>query len=89
MVCYIVTFEVKDPAKLASLKAGLKSYGGYCPINENAWAITTADTAVKIRDHLSSLIDPNDRLFVIRSGVEAAWRNAYGQENTDWLKKYL
>ncbi|OGX44439.1 MAG: hypothetical protein A3H41_02340 [Omnitrophica WOR_2 bacterium RIFCSPLOWO2_02_FULL_45_28] len=89
MACYIVTFEVKDPAKLTSLIEGLKSYGSYCPVNASTWAIITSNTAVQIRDHLMSLIDINDRLFVVRSGAEAAWRNAYGQVHTDWLKKYL
>lgn len=89
MACYIVTFEVKDSAKLISLKEGLKSYGSYCPINESAWAIVTENTAAQIRDHLMSLIDINDSLFVVRSGAEAAWRLVYGQAHTDWLKKYL
>ena len=89
MACYIVTFEVKDSAKLTSLKERLKSYSSYCPINASTWAIITNNTAVQIRDHLSSLMDINDRLFVVRSGAEAAWRNAYGQAHTDWLKKYL
>ncbi len=89
MACYIVTFEVKDSAKLTLLKEGLKSYGSYCPINASSWAIVTKDTAAQIRDHLMSLIDLNDSLFVIRSGVEAAWRLEYGQAHTDWLKKNL
>ena len=89
MTCYIVTFEVKDSAKLTLLKEGLKSYGSHCPINASTWAIITENTAAQIRDHLMSLIDLNDRLFVVRSGAEAAWRNAYGQAHTDWLKRYL
>ena len=89
MVCYIVTFEVKNPVKLASLTEALKTYGTYCPIHENAWAIITANTAAQIRDHLTPLIDPTDRLFIVRSGAEAAWSNAYGEQHSDWLKKNL
>jgi len=89
MACYVVTFEVKDQTKLASLKEGLKTYGSYCPIHENAWVILTPKTAAQVRDHLSTFINPTDRLFIVRSGVEAAWRNAYGEQHTDWLKKNL
>jgi len=88
MACYIVTFEV-NPVKLAALEGGLKSYGNYCPINKNAWAIVTSNTAAQVRDHLATLIDPTDRIFIVKSGVEAGWLNAYSQQHTDWLKKSL
>ena len=89
MACYIVSFEVSDPAKLNSLKEGLKSYGAYCPVNQGCWAILSPKTHLEIRDHLSKLIDSTDRLFVVRSGTAAAWWNAYGPENSEWLKKNL
>jgi hypothetical protein len=89
MYCYIVAFEVKDPVKLASLKEGMKTYGTYCPINATTWAIVSSTSAVEIRDRLTNLLDPTDRFFVVRSGVEAAWKNPYGIGNTEWLKKNL
>lgn len=89
MACYVVTFEVNNVLKRNALKEGLKSYGSYCPIHDNAWAIITPNTAAQIRDHLTPFIDPTDRLFVVRSGSEAAWSNAYGEQHSDWLKKNL
>jgi hypothetical protein len=89
MPAYIVSFELKDDSRRESLLNGLKSYGGYCPINENCWAISTTKSAVQIRDHLTGLLGSGDRIFVIRSGTEAAWRKSYGQKNDDWLKEYL
>jgi hypothetical protein len=89
MACYIVTFEVANTNNKAKLKERLKTYGTYCPINDNCWAIVTNQTAVQIRDHLMELILASDKIFVIKSGVEAAWRNVYSQENTDWLKEKL
>jgi hypothetical protein len=88
MTCYIVTFEV-DPARKASFKERLKTYSNYCPIHDTCWAILTEKTAAQVRDHLTAALDPTDRLFVLRSGTEAAWRNSYGEENNAWLKKYL
>ena len=89
MPCYIVTFEVADPNRKGQLKDKLKGYGTFCPINENCWAIVTSERATQIRDKLIEFVQPSDKLFVIKSGVEAAWRNVYGPKNTDWLKEYL
>jgi hypothetical protein len=89
MSCYVVTFEVAAPAARSAVKDRLKKYGTFCPIHEHCWAIVTNDSAVQVRDSITPLIAPTDRVFVVRSGTEAAWSNAYGQKNTDWLKKNL
>ena len=89
MSTYIVTFEISDDKVLTALTDKLKTFGGYCPSHKNAWAISTDKKAIDIRDALTSIIKPNDRVFVIRSGTEAAWWNSYGQNNNDWLIKYL
>jgi len=89
MACYIVTFEVADAARKAALKERLKAYGTFCPINANCWAIVTDRSAAQIRDDLMVTIPTTDKIFVVKSGVEAAWRNAYGQKNSDWLKEHL
>jgi len=89
MPCYIVTFEVANTANKDKLTELLKSYGTYCPINANCWAIVTNSTAVQVRDKLMDVILSSDKIFVIKSGHEAAWRNVYGDKNTDWLKEKL
>ena len=89
MTCYIVTFEVADANDKNILIERLKAYGTYCPINSNCWAIVTTQTAVQVRDNLMEVIKTSDKIFVIKSGVEAAWRNVYGQKNIDWLKERL
>ncbi|HVI57735.1 MAG TPA: hypothetical protein VM619_02525 [Luteimonas sp.] len=89
MTCYIVAFEVADPANKTKLQDALKSYGTYCPINANCWAIVTDQSAAQVRDKLMATIPATDKIFVVKSGVEAAWRNAYGQKNSDWLKEKL
>ena len=89
MTTYIVTFEIEDATRRQKVKEHLKSYGFFCPIHQNAWAIRTEKKAVDVRDAINALTVGTDRVFVIRTGTEAAWKNAYGQDNTDWLKKYL
>ena len=89
MTCYIVSFEVKLKSTEAKILDRLKTYGGYCPINDTCWAITSEKKAAEVRDSIAEVLAPGDRLFVIRSGTEAAWWNAYGEKHSDWLKKNL
>ncbi len=89
MNCYIVTFEIISAERKNSVKNKLKEYGAYCPINDNCWAIATDQSAVAVRDNVGQALNPDDRIFVIRSGTEAAWKNAYGNENSKWLKERL
>jgi ribosomal protein L17 len=89
MTTYIVTFEINDATRKSRVKAKLKEFIKYCPIHDNAWAVSTEKKAKEIRDIISPLITGADRIFVIRTGIEAAWQNAYATSNSDWLKKYL
>ena len=89
MACFIVSFELQDSVRKGPLREGLMSFGGYCPINNTCWAITTNKTPKQIRDHLTTLVGPKDRIFVVRSGTAAAWRNSLGPDYDEWLKKYL
>ena len=89
MTTYIVTFEINENARKVKVKEFLKTFGPYCPIHYNAWAISTEKKSAEIRDSLNHLLIASDRIFVIRTGTEAAWRNTYGSDNSDWLKKNL
>lgn len=86
---YIVVFEPKSDEIRQRVKVALKSFGSYCPIDSNCWAVFTDKTSVEIRDIVAAALDPKDKLFVIRSGTEAAWRNPFDNSNSEWLKKYL
>lgn len=89
MTTYIVTFDVKEKSRLSKLKGVLKDYKFFCPIHENCWAIRVDKKASDVRDELMKHTTAEDRLFVIRTGTEAAWKNSYGEKNNEWLKKYL
>ena len=89
MTTYIVTFEVNDDFKKNQIKEKLKQYSGYCPIHDNCWAIISDQSAVQIRDFLSKNLPASERIFVIRSGIEAARANPYSTKNNEWLKERL
>ena len=90
MKTYVITFDVAADRTRELIRDYLKStYSTYCPIHKYCWAIVTADPAVKIRDKLSGFLNADDRLFIVRSGTEAAWRNSYGEDHNKWLKKNL
>ncbi|WP_044398841.1 hypothetical protein [Lacinutrix sp. Hel_I_90] len=90
MNTYIVTFEIKDSIRLNKIKKFLREdSNGICPIHSNATAIRSEKKASEIRDEIIQMTTAEDRIFIIRSGTEAAWKNSYGTKNNDWLKKHL
>lgn len=88
MKCYIVMYELRSPGRnYTAFYSALKSYGTWAKITDRSWAIVSDHSPKEIRDHLTQFIDSSDRLFIIKSGHNSAWRNAIG--NTEWFKKYL
>ena len=89
MTTYIIAFEVPDIDRKNALKEKLKQYNGYCPIHDNCWAVLSDQPPAQIRDFLDEALSESDRIFVIRSGIHSAWKNPYGEKNTEWLKERL
>lgn len=90
MTTYIVTFEVNDSSRRESLKGKMREhYSAVCPIHEHCWAIVSEQTPSQIREFLDEKLLAEDRIFIIRSGTHAAWRNTYGEKNSEWLKERL
>ena len=88
MACYIISYDLLAPGRnYEQLYSALKTYSKWAKINESVWAIVTEKKAVDIRAHLAQFLDANDRLFVIKSGVEAAWRHS--KCKNEWLKENL
>ena len=88
MNTYIVTFEVDD-SRRELLRDRLKKFSSYCPIHGNCWAVLSDKPPAEIRDFLVEALSDEDRIFVIRSGTYSAWRNAYSEKHSDWLKEKL
>ena len=45
------------------------------------------ESAKELRDRLLGVLDEDDRLLVVKSGIEAAWFNS--KCKNEWLKKWL
>lgn len=87
MTCYIISYDLRKTRDYESLYSAIKSYSKWARITESTWAVVTSKSAVEIRDHLASVMDGDDRLFVVKSGVEAAWRNSRCKNS--WLQDNL
>lgn len=87
MTCYIISYDKREGGDYEPLYDAIKSYKTWAHINESVWAIVTANSAVQVRDHLATFMDSKDRLFVVKSGSEAAWRNSLCK--SEWLKENL
>ncbi len=88
MACYIISYDLRgDGRDYAPLYEAIHAYGTWAHINESVWAVVTARTAQQIRDDLLKYMSATDSLFVVKSGVEAAWRGVLCRSK--WLKEYL
>ena len=87
MPCYIISYDLRNQRDYESLHEAIKSYGTWAHITESTWAVVTPSPATKVRDNLLGYMDADDRLFVVKSGVEAAWRNIICKDQ--WLKDNL
>jgi CRISPR-associated endonuclease Cas2 len=87
MQSYIISYDLKNQKINKSLYKTIKSYGTWAHISKSTWAVSTNSSAKQIRDHLSSVMDDDDSIFVVKSGVESAWKNATCKNQ--WLKDNL
>lgn len=84
--CYIILYEALPNTDIVGLQTAIKAYGSWAKITETTWAVVTTQTAVQIRNNLNAYM-ANGRLFVVKSGIEAAWVNVIC--NYEWLKNNL
>jgi len=87
MKCYIITYDLRKHRNYDALHNAIKAYGTWGKITESTWAIVTYQNSTQIRDYLLNFVDKDDRLFVIKSGGDAAWLNAIAEYN--WLQQNL
>ena len=86
MQCYIISFQTSLSDK-TGLENAIKSYGTWAKLTLNSWVVVCEKPAKDIRDHIFSNLAQGDRLVVVRSGTEAAWRNPIASNK--WLKDNL
>jgi CRISPR associated protein Cas2. len=87
MKTYIITYDLVKDRDYKSLHEAIRNFSKWARITESTWAVVTNKKAAEIRDELRQVMDSDDRLFVVKSGVEAAWRNS--KCKNEWLKENL
>lgn len=84
---YIVIYQLGQGSDESAIMEYLKSMNGWARITDNSWAVVTENKAVDIRDELNKFSGNEGRVFVIKSGVAAAWNNVRGRNQ--WFKDNL
>jgi len=84
---YIITYDLAAGGDYEELINQIKSYKRWAHITLSTWAVNSDKSATEIRDELDALMPDGSRVFVIRSGGAAAWRNVICRR--EWLKNWL
>ena len=84
---YIVIYQLGENSDRNSIIKYLKSFNGWARISDNSFAVSSTIKAKEIRDELLKYKGDDGRIFVIKSGVEAAWSNTRGRNQ--WFKDNL
>ena len=87
MSCCIINDDLNKFKDYESLFEAIKTYGTWGKILKSCWAVVTTKSAEQVRDHLLTVMDSDDGIFVVKSGKEAAWKNI--ECSSDWLKNNL
>ena len=85
--CYIISYDMAGEGDYTALFDAIKAYGTWAHITESTWAVVTDDDHKEIRDDLAKYLPKDSRLFIVKSGTAAAWRNVLCRNQ--WLKKNL
>ena len=87
MNCYIISYDMAEGGDYEDLFAAIKAYKTWAHITESTWAVVSDDDHKTIRDDLGQYLPEGSRIFVVKSGTAAAWRNVICRNQ--WLKKNL
>ena len=84
---FIVVFDISKDGNPSGLEEKFKTYEGWAKTTESSWAIASEKKASEIRNELVPYIGSTGRIFILKSGKAAAWRNVFA--SNDWFKKNL
>lgn len=85
--CYIINYDLRNQRNYDSLYEAIKSYNTWAHILESCWVVVTTQSAEELRNYLQNHLDSDDGIFVIKSGIEAAWANINCKG--EWLQNNL
>jgi hypothetical protein len=85
----IYEFKPENLHKQIPFMEGIRKYGRFAFVSNNACIIWTDETAAMVRDNLKVGLGIGDKLYVGGTSAPAAWLTSIGQEVTDYLQKNL
>nr|WP_044347880.1 hypothetical protein [Raoultella ornithinolytica] len=85
MARYIVTYDLVNRRDYSPLINKIKTYRSWAHPLESVWIIITNDTSEQIRDVLSSYIDGDDKLLVMKTTFGASWIGL-NKDVSEWIK---
>ncbi|MFK5895066.1 MAG: SinR family protein [Pseudomonadota bacterium] len=86
---YIISYDLSSPGQsYENVHKIIKEHFAWAKLGGSAYIILTEETAVQIRDKISSVMDSNDQLFVGAVNAPAAWVGM-GDEVSNWLMNNL
>ncbi len=85
--CYLVALDLGRRSEYSDLEEALRAYPASARILDGLWGVVSERGAPDIRDHLWQFIHPDDGIFVVRSGRDAAWQDVLCENR--WLKTHL
>jgi hypothetical protein len=89
MKTYLISYDLadSDSNEYAKLFEYIKGYRTWAHITESLWAVKTHKTALSIRAEIKEIVDNSSSIFIVKSGIEAAWSNVICRNI--WLKDNL
>ena len=87
MDCYIICCEVLGDRDCVSVYESIRTCGRVTRVTLTMWVVMTNRSAEQIRNAIARHLGHADRLFVVKSGVEASWMNVRCENS--WLRKHL
>jgi hypothetical protein len=83
---YIITYDLSNPGRnYETLLKKIMAYNDWARLGGSSYLITTAHSAIEIRDNLVQQLDSNDKIYVGLMGNSAAWKGL-GDEVSNWIK---
>lgn len=70
-----VVYDLMTPGQdYSAVEAKIKELGGWAKLNQSVWYVDSLFTAAQARDHIKTVLDPNDKLYVVNATAnDAAW----------------
>lgn len=89
MNVFLITYDLNNPGqKYNCIKEKIETKYSWWKCLNNIFIVKSNDTASDIRDYLSSCVDGNDKLLVLKLATGAsrggAWKGL-SKECSDWL----